>query len=89
VRDDRDPNPRAWLESITSDEEASSRGSGRTPSDIQVTADGRIFLRAERDGGGDGRIYALVYRAEDRSGNRTERQVIVGVPHDASRGDGQ
>ena len=48
VSDDRDPNPIVKLESITSNESPNGTGDGNTDNDIEVTADGRIFLRAER-----------------------------------------
>lgn len=82
VRDDRDPRPRVWIESITSNEADSGRGSGKRGGDIQRTADGRVFLRAERNGNGTGRIYTITYVAADASGNSTRKAVVVSVPHD-------
>ena len=53
-------------------------GDGHTLDDIQVN--GGIFLRAERAGTGDGRVYTLTYRATDASGNETFATATVTVP---------
>lgn len=42
--------------------------------------EGTIFLRAERDGGGDGRKYSIRCMAMDASGNMTYATVCVTVP---------
>jgi hypothetical protein len=42
------------------------------------------MLRAERAGGGNGRVYTLTYRVTDGSGNETEAEAKVYVPHDYS-----
>ena len=43
--------------------------------------EGALFLRAERDGGGDGRKYSIVCIASDGAGNSTTATVCVTVPH--------
>ena len=50
------------------------------------TADSAIVLRAERDAGGPGRTYTLVYAATDASGNSTSATAVVSVPHDLGSG---
>lgn len=66
-----DPNYDEWL------------GAGNAVNDIQVTEDGRIFLRAERSGNNlGGREYAVVYKATDASGNTATASCKVSVPHD-------
>lgn len=55
-------------------------GDGHTTDDIQVI-EGRIFLRAERSGLGDGRVYTITYSATDASGNVTIVSATVTVPH--------
>jgi hypothetical protein len=55
--------------------------SGHKGGDIQIL-DGRVFLRAERAGKGDGRVYTLTYMATDCAGNTTTESVTVTVPHD-------
>jgi len=54
---------------------------GHTVDDIQVDEDGRVFLRAERTGTGEGRVYTLTYRATDVFGNSTTATATVTVPH--------
>lgn len=49
------------------------------------TPDTAGSLRAERDGGGTGRIYSFTYDAWDRAGNGAACVAIVTVPHDQGR----
>jgi hypothetical protein len=81
-----DPSPIVILLGITSSEPDDSNGDGHTTSDIQGAAfgtDDRVFqLRAERRGGGSGRIYTITESATDHSGNSTTAQATVKVPHD-------
>ena len=56
-------------------------GDGHTTGDIQVDADGNIAVRAKRSGTGDGRRYAITYRATDAAGNSSTANAIVTVPH--------
>ncbi len=71
--------------SVTSDEDDNGKGDGNTSEDIEVTDAGRIFLRAERNGKGDGRVYTITYEAEDASGNTTQATATVTVPHDRGK----
>ena len=79
-----DSNPTIRLISITSNEGTNAPGSGNTSPDIQGatfgTDDRQFELRAERSGGGSGRIYTITYEAEDHSGNKTRSSVTVTVP---------
>ena len=50
------------------------------------TDDVQFQLRSERQGGGDGRKYTIVYTATDCSGNSTTEAVCVTVPHDQGGG---
>jgi hypothetical protein len=76
------------LVSITSNESDNAKGDGNTNGDIpaaDIGTDDREFrLRAERQGGGDGRIYTVTYAATDGCGNTTETSAEVRVPHDQS-----
>jgi len=45
-----------------------------------------VLLRAERTGGGDGRVYTIHVGCMDASGNTTTATVDVTVPHDQSKG---
>jgi uncharacterized repeat protein (TIGR01451 family) len=86
VTDTCDDNPTIRLLSVTSDEPDNGVGDGNSVSDIQGadlgTADTSIELRAERHGGGDGRVYTLTYEVEDASGNASSATATVTVPHD-------
>jgi hypothetical protein len=54
---------------------------GYIGSDIQIVG-GRIFLRAERAGKSDGRVYTITYEATDCVGNSSSVSGTVKVPHD-------
>jgi hypothetical protein len=79
-----DSNPTIRLISITSNEGTNAPGSGHASPDIQGatfgTDDRQFELRAERSGGGSGRVYTITYEAEDHSGNKTRSSVTVTVP---------
>ena len=74
-----------WTASITfvsADEPADASGDGNTEPDIELLGDDTVALRAERSGGGNGRVYAIGYRLRDSSGNEAEGECAVLVPHD-------
>ncbi|MGE0229041.1 MAG: lamin tail domain-containing protein [Dehalococcoidia bacterium] len=71
------------LQSVTSNE----RGIAHDAAGWMVgTPDTRGRLRAERDGGGDGRVYTLTYLATDGAGNTATCEAQVRVPHDRGGG---
>lgn len=76
------------LESVTSSEPDNGTGDGNTVDDVQEADEGsddrELLLRAERAGGGPGRIYTATYRVTDREGNTTVAVATVEVPHDQS-----
>jgi hypothetical protein len=84
------PIPTFVLTSVTSNEPDNGPADGNTVDDIQdndiLTPDTHIRLRSERSGQGNGRIYTIVYTAEDCSGNTMDASVQVRVPHDRSGG---
>jgi hypothetical protein len=92
VQDICDPVPQVKLQSLTSSEpdDAPDGGDGATTGDLggwtQGTPQTAFTLRAERAGGGPGRIYRLTYEAADASGNTTPAMAIVTVPHDLGAG---
>jgi hypothetical protein len=59
-------------------------GPGHCP-DGRVGTDGNVSLRAERSGGGDGRVYRVLLTATDASGNSAECKVSVDVPKSRGR----
>lgn len=91
VSDNRDPDPFVELLSITMNESEETNtyepsydqtvGDGHTLNDIFVDTEGNIFLRAERSGTGDGRVYSIIYQATDFSGNSATATANVIVPH--------
>jgi hypothetical protein len=68
------------LMSIRSDEGELAAGSGQTCNDAIITGPTTFEVRAERVGGGDGRVYTATFVATDASGNATEASCQVHVP---------
>jgi hypothetical protein len=54
---------------------------GQTSDDIQIIDDWNFYLRCERSGKSDGRIYTITYRAIDAAGNVSTAYSEVLVPH--------
>ena len=65
--------------SVTSSEPDNGLGDGDTANDIEITGPMTLNLRAERAGGGSGRIYTITVEAKDAAGNRTTRTTTVTV----------
>jgi len=80
------PSATFELLSVTSNEPDNGNGDGNTIDDIQgteiETADTELMLRAERAGGGDGRIYTVTYGLADGEGSTSMISATVVVPHD-------
>jgi hypothetical protein len=76
-----DSSPKITLVSITSNEQDNSIGDGNTVNDIVIVNDFTFNLRVERSGTGSGRIYTIIYKATDASGNYAMVSVTVEVPH--------
>jgi hypothetical protein len=91
VTDACDAHPTVKLVSITSNEPANSTGDGNTSPDISGATfgtDDRSFqLRAERKGNGHGRVYTVIYSAQDASGNTAQQVATVTVAHDQGVSD--
>ncbi|GAA5186275.1 hypothetical protein [Ferrimonas gelatinilytica] len=85
VSDNQDSSPDVWLEAVISADSENERGDGNTSRDIDIKEDGRIFLRAERSGLLDNRIYTIVFKAKDDAGNVTSEKKTVTVTHDEGR----
>jgi uncharacterized repeat protein (TIGR01451 family) len=78
--------PGSCILSVTSNEPVLGHGSGHTSPDWIVLDDHHVLLRAEREGGGNGRIYTITITCTDSGGNSSTEQVEVTVPHDQGRG---
>jgi len=69
---------------ITSNEpvNGTSGGDGNTSPDwLIVNPLNKVQLRAERSGGGTGRVYTITVTCTDQAGNQTVRTATVTVPH--------
>jgi hypothetical protein len=67
-----DPSPKSKIIAVTSNEPRAGQ--------YQITGDLTLNVQSERNGGGNGRIYAIGVQAVDTSGNATTKNVIVTVP---------
>jgi predicted extracellular nuclease len=83
--DNQDPNPAVSLVSVTSNEPDEGLGDGDMPVDIVIVDDTTFYLRAERSGLGEGRVYTIVYQATDTCGNTTLASATVTVPRDVRK----
>ena len=72
------------LTGVRQDEPVNDRGDGNTEPDA-VLAEGAVELRAERSGGGDGRVYHVAFTATS-GGRSCQGSVQVCVPHDQGQG---
>jgi hypothetical protein len=73
VSDDSDPSPEVSLVSVVMNEADDTIGDGHTSDDIQIGEDGSIYLRSERSGTGNERVYIITYEAVDYSSKRNRR----------------
>lgn len=69
---------------VRQDQPTSGQGDGDTGPDAVLQGD-KVLLRAERSGGGNGRVYHVSYVATDGAGGRCTGTVRVSVPHDKKR----
>jgi hypothetical protein len=82
IRGVSDPDGRSvdiTIDSIFQDEAVDARGSGRTAPDGRGVGEHRAEVRAERVGGGNGRVYHIGFTATDRAGGTCSGEVTVGV----------
>lgn len=83
--EDRCGKVRSKIVRVRSNEPVNGNGDGNTAPDWKIRGDLVVSLRAERAGGGSGRIYTIFVRATDESGNSTVRRTQVRVPHSRGR----
>lgn len=67
---------------VTCDEEVNTNGDGNTEGDIVIADDcSSVELRAERQGGSNGRVYTIYFELSDASDNVDSSFYQVYVPH--------
>jgi hypothetical protein len=71
---------------VFQDEPVDEVGDGATCPDGVVSSVDGAFLRSERSGNGDGRVYHVRFTADDGNGGTCEGEATVCVPHDRGRG---
>jgi hypothetical protein len=81
AQDRCDHAPFCRITSVSSNEPENGAGDGNTEPDWDITGDLSLDLRAERSGGGSGRIYTVEVTCSDACGNSSEEEVTVTVPH--------
>ena len=79
VSDSFDASPSCVITGVSDNE-------GNDADDSEITGDLSVELRAERDGGGTGRVYTVSVTCTDGSGNSSDSSVDVTVPHDQGKG---
>jgi hypothetical protein len=77
---DPDNNATITITGVFQDESTNGQGNGDTAPDAIINGDGTVFLRAERAGNGDGRVYHIHFTASDDEGSASG-VVLVKVPH--------
>jgi hypothetical protein len=81
VADPEDQDVQVTVTGVTQDEPVNGLGDGDTSPDA-VLQGGSALVRAERAGGGTGRLYTVAFTAQDPSGASCTGTVTVCVPHD-------
>jgi hypothetical protein len=88
---DNSGGPVTLAASVSSNEPEDGLGDGDTAPDWtepvidQVNGIITLQLRAERSGSGNGRVYTITITATDTSGNSSQANVQIIVPHDKSK----
>jgi hypothetical protein len=72
------------IDGVSQDEPVTGGGSGNTAFDAQRASGGSVWLRSERAGSGDGRVYTIAFTVTDQYGLSCSGTVDVAVPHDSA-----
>ena len=80
-----DSNPAIEVKVFGNEDDETPTGDGNFSPDASAIALNSLRLRSERKGDGDGRVYLVVVRATDASGNAGIDCMTVVVPHDQSK----
>ena len=71
---------------VTQDEALDGLGDGDTAPDAKAGPKShQVYLRAERSGGGDGRVYRISFAGSDGAGGTCTGSANVSVPHDQGK----
>jgi hypothetical protein len=73
------------ITSVRQDEPTHGTGDGDTATDAVNAGPGAVRLRAERTGGGDGRVYTIAFTVSDGQGGSCAGSAQVTVPKSASK----
>jgi hypothetical protein len=68
------------IDALSQDEPVNGTGDGNTSPDGDGVGTPMALVRAERDGGGNGRYYHIYFTAADDFGNSCTGEVQVSVP---------
>ena len=72
---------------MTQDEPLNGKADGNTALDAKPgPASNQVYLRAERSGQGNGRVYRIAFSGSDGQGGTCSGVALVGVPHDKGKG---
>ena len=82
---DRCASPTATVRVFGDEDDQEATGDGTASPDARDIAPITLRLRDERKANSDGRVYLIVARAADPSGNGAVKCCTVGVPHDLTR----
>lgn len=72
--------PELELLRVISDEGELAMGSGNTCDDIVIGKHGKFAVRSERVGGGNGRVYRVIFGVKDDYGEFSKHSCTIGVP---------
>ena len=70
---------------ITQDEPVKGAKTGNLSPDGSGIGTDTAWVRAEKDGKGNGRVYKISFKASDGKGGLSSGYVLVGVPHDQGK----
>jgi hypothetical protein len=85
VTDPENANIVVTILGVTQDEPINGLGDGDTAPDAIIQGDSAL-IRAERAGGGNGRVYQIEFEADDGAGGVCTGFVTVCVPHSKANG---
>jgi len=87
VSDPDDDTFRLLITGVTQDEPTNGLGDGDTSPDAVIQGD-KVLLRAERSGTGNGRVYSIMFSADDGLGGVCTGSATVQVPKSMKAGGG-